>query len=62
MIFEWIGFIWLTLLIIYYTLKWLRGRRRAIEFRARMREYDKEPMTMSISERLGYKSRMAKKR
>lgn len=50
-----ITFVWVILMIIYYTWKWIKEKKHIKELKAKMKNHDKESMTMSIGERLKYK-------
>lgn len=59
MIFVWITFIWMIAMIIYYTWKWRKEKKKERIFKTRMRNYNR-PMNMSIGKRIEYKERYRK--
>ena len=52
MTFVWIVFIWAIFSIMYFGWKWIKEKKRIKNFEAKTKNYNKELMTMSISERL----------
>lgn len=60
MVLVWITFIWVIAMIIYYTWKWRKEKKKERIFKARMRNYD-NPLSMSIGRRIKFKGGYRKK-
>jgi len=54
MILVWIIFIWIIAMIIYYTWKRRKEKKKERIFKERMRDYNK-PLNMSIGKRIKFK-------
>lgn len=54
MVLVWITFIWLSIMIVYYGMKWIKEKKKTKSFKTRMRNYD-NPLGMSIGRRIKFK-------